>query len=325
MLKSIINHVVEENKSRKESEKSKLELEKIKLAQLEKELELANIRKESRENPEYEKHKLAVLEKELELGKLRNESSLNTSVKAETELIGNSLENLIKSVKTLTIPVPSRAESFNLFFQSLEKAYKTKQVPEDYKAEILLNILGEKASNLMIYVSDEDLNCYDKLKTIVLKEFQPTPRECINNFRNAQKLSSENYVQFSSRLSAMFDYYCQLRKVNDFKSLCELIVSDRIFESLDRELMNHIAIKQEESYFKPQQLGRECDMFLSVKGKSKSESNMFSRVTGSENKRFLGTKSHNYRASKGYSNVFLSEVRNVKCVLCNSNESHALY
>ena len=95
-------------------------------------------------------------------------------MKPEIEAVSN-LENLIMSVKTLMIAVPSRVETFNLFFQSLEQAFKTKHAPEECKAEILLNVLGEKMNDLMIYISDEDLNDYSTLKTIVLKEFQPTP------------------------------------------------------------------------------------------------------------------------------------------------------
>ena len=90
------------------------------------------------------------------------------------------------------------------FFQSLERAIKTKHFPEEYKAEILLNIQGEKVNNLIIYMSDEDLSDYGKLKTIVLKEFQPIQQRCLNNFRKAQKLPPENYVQFATRLSAMY-------------------------------------------------------------------------------------------------------------------------
>ena len=76
-------------------------------------------------------------------------------------------------------------------------------------------------------------------------------------FRSAEKLPSENFVQFPSRLSANFEYYCQLRNVNNFKSLCELIVSDKIYNELDRELKTHIAVKQGEAWFEPQNLGRE--------------------------------------------------------------------
>lgn len=112
---------------------------------------------------------------------------------SDSEVSNFSLESLIKSVKTLTIPVPTRAESYNLFFQSLERAFKTKNVPEEFKSEILLNILGEKVTNLMIYLSEDELCKYDKLKEIVLKEFESTPQEVLNNFRKAKKLSNESY------------------------------------------------------------------------------------------------------------------------------------
>ncbi|GFW91703.1 integrase catalytic domain-containing protein [Trichonephila clavipes] len=173
-----------------------------------------NRRNENENRLEIEKIKLSQLEKELEIAKLHNQSGKSLPLQNENQLITTecNIESLIKSIKTLTIPVPLRAESFNLFFQSIEKAFKTKNVPEKLKPEILLNILGEKANNLMIYLRDEDLSDYNKLKAIVLKEFQPTPYECLNQFKKAQKLPSESYVQFASRLSANFNYYCQLRE-----------------------------------------------------------------------------------------------------------------
>ncbi|GFW24684.1 integrase catalytic domain-containing protein [Trichonephila clavipes] len=68
-------------------------------------------------------------------------------------------------------------------------------------------MLGEKVGNLMIYVKQEELGDYEKIKQLVLKQFQPTPRVLLNQFRRSQKLPNENYVQFASRIEAMFDYY----------------------------------------------------------------------------------------------------------------------
>ncbi|GFW61585.1 integrase catalytic domain-containing protein [Trichonephila clavipes] len=126
-----------------------------------------------------------------------------------------------------------------------KKAFQIKSVPDELKAEILLNVLGERVNNLLTYVSQEDLSNYVKIKELILRQFEPTPQECLSNFKKARKLLSENYVQFSSRLSQTFDYYCvcQLRKVNEFRSLCDLIISDKIFETLDRDTINHIATK----------------------------------------------------------------------------------
>ncbi|GFX02703.1 DUF1758 domain-containing protein [Trichonephila clavipes] len=197
LVQSAIDYALAEIKNKRLDSEIKLEFERIKLAQLQKQLELANIQKNLPQNSD-----------------IRNPSVFETAD-------NNNVETLLKSVKTLTIPVPSRVESYNLFFQSLEKAFKIKEVPEQFKCEILLNILGERVNNLLVHVSEEELNNYSKLKDLVLKEFSPTPQECYNRFQKAQKLSSESYVQFASRLCATFEYYCQLRNVNDFKSLSD--------------------------------------------------------------------------------------------------------
>ncbi|GFY02615.1 DUF1758 domain-containing protein [Trichonephila clavipes] len=222
-----------------------------------------------------------MIEKQLELAKVKKESEKNpqTLESGEPNSITNKLESFVKSIKTLRIQVPIRSESLNLFFHSLEKEFQVKSVPDELKAEILLNILGERVNNLLTYVSQEDLSNYVKIKELILREFEPTPQECLNNFKKARKLPSENYVQFASRLSATFDYYCQLRKVNEFRSLRDLIISDKIFETLDRDTMNHIATKQGETYFKPQQLGRECDVYLPARGNFSND--LMSRNPGS--------------------------------------------
>ncbi|GFX68342.1 uncharacterized protein TNCV_2817161 [Trichonephila clavipes] len=129
-------------KNKRLDSETKLEFERIKLAQLQKQLELANIQKNLLQNSD-----------------IQNPSVLETAANI-------NVETLLKSVKTLTIPVPSRVESYNLFFQSLEKAFKIKEVPEQFKGEILLNILGERVNNLLVHVSEEELNNYSSLRFI---------------------------------------------------------------------------------------------------------------------------------------------------------------
>ncbi|GFX27484.1 integrase catalytic domain-containing protein [Trichonephila clavipes] len=300
-VRSLVENALE--KSKQEAEKNECEaeiqLEKIKLSQIEKQLELAKVRKESEKNSQ-----------SLESG--------------EPSSITDKLESLVKSIKTLTIQVPVRSESFNLFFHSLEKAFQIKSVPDELKAEILLNILGERVNNLLTYVSQEDLSNYVKIKELILREFEPTPQECLSNFKKARKLPFKNYVQFASRLSATFDYYCQLRKVNEFHSLCDLIISDKIFETLDRDTMNHIATKQGETYFKPQQLGRECDVYLSARGKVSND--LMSRNPGSgvktDGRNRLQTVS-TWRQERNSSNVFVAETK-PNCILCKGNNFHPL-
>ncbi|GFY36226.1 uncharacterized protein TNCV_4845981 [Trichonephila clavipes] len=136
LVQSAIDYALAEIKNKRLDSETKLDFERIKLAQLQKQLELANIQKNLPQNSD-----------------IQNPTVFETAANF-------NVETLLKSVKTLTIPVPSRVESYNLFFQSLEKAFKIKEVPEQFKGEILLNILDERVNNLLVHVSEEELNNY---------------------------------------------------------------------------------------------------------------------------------------------------------------------
>ncbi|GFW60825.1 transposon Tf2-6 polyprotein [Trichonephila clavipes] len=238
-VKTLIQNCIDERVSRNEREVT-LEKQKIELAKLQ----------------------LAQLEKEVELQRAKNKAlSLNPAAKVEDKQFETNIENMINSIRTLSLPVPTRSESFNLFFQSLERAFLTKKINDEYKSEILINLLGERAHNVLLYIKEEELNDYEKLKSIVLREFQLTPRECLNSFKNAVKSSGETYIQFAARLTANFQYYCSLRKVNSFESLCDLIISDKLFETLNKETATHIGIREAEDWFRPIDLAKESQNF----------------------------------------------------------------
>ncbi|GFX11842.1 transposon Tf2-6 polyprotein [Trichonephila clavipes] len=204
----------------------------------------------SEQKIELAKLQLAKLEKEIELQLAKNKAlSLNPAAKVEEK----------------------QSENFNLFFQSLERAFLTKKINDEDKSEILINLLGERAHNVLLYIKEEELNDYEKLKSLVLREFQLTPRECLNSFKNAVKSSGETYIQFAARLTANFQYYCSLRKVNSFESLCDLIISDKLFETLNKETATHIGIREAEDWFRPIDLAKECDIYISSRSGSHKE------------------------------------------------------
>ncbi|GFU92055.1 integrase catalytic domain-containing protein [Trichonephila clavipes] len=218
-VKTLIQNCIDERVSRNEREVT-LEKQKIELAKLQ----------------------LAKLEKEVELQTAKNKAlSLNPAAKVEEKQFETNIENMIKKIN------------------------------DEYKSEILINLLGERAHNVLLYIKEEELNDYEKLKSIVLREFQLTPRECLNSFKNAVKSSGETYIQFAARLTANFQYYCSLRKVNSFESLCDLIISDKLFETLNKETATHIGIREAEDWFRPIDLAKECDIYISSRSGSHKE------------------------------------------------------
>ncbi|GFU65642.1 transposon Tf2-6 polyprotein [Trichonephila clavipes] len=272
----------------------------------------------SEQKIELAKLQLAKLEKEIELQLAKNKAlSLNPAAKVEEKQFETNIENMIKSIKTLSLPVPTRSENFNLFFQSLERAFLTKKINDEYKSEILINLLGERAHNVLLYIKEEELNDYEKLKSIVLREFQLTPRECLNSFKNAVKSSGETYIQFAARLTANFQYYCSLRKVNSFESLCDLIISDKLYETLNKETATHIGIREAEDWFRPIDLAKECDIYISSRSGSRKEIPITYGYTQDPFK----NKSQNFKTKIKENYSQYHERENKNCYICG-NSSH---
>ncbi|GFV01361.1 uncharacterized protein TNCV_2125871 [Trichonephila clavipes] len=127
-VKTLIKNCIDQRVSRNEREaileKQKIELVKLQLAQLEKEVELQTAKNKA--------------------------LSLNPAAKVEEKQFETNIENMIKSIKTLSLPVPTRSKNFNLFFQSLERAFLTKKTNDKYKSEILINLQGERAHNVLL-------------------------------------------------------------------------------------------------------------------------------------------------------------------------------
>ncbi|GFV13564.1 integrase catalytic domain-containing protein [Trichonephila clavipes] len=272
-VKTLIKNCIDERVSRSERdlEKQKIELAKLQLAQLEKEVELQTAKNEA--------------------------LSLNPAAKVEEK----------------------QSENFNLFFQSLERAFLTKKINNEYKSEILINLLGERAHNVLLYIKKEELNDYEKLKSIVLREFQVTPRECFNSFKNAVKSSGETYIQFAARLTANFQYYCSLRKVNSFESLCDLIISDKLFETLNKETATHIGIREAEDWFRPIDLAKECDIYISSRSGSRKETPIACGYTEDPFK----NRPRNYKPKIRDNYPQYLERQNKNCYICGDSSHYA--
>ncbi|GFT44922.1 retrovirus-related Pol polyprotein from transposon opus [Trichonephila clavipes] len=144
-------------------------------------------------------------------------------------------------------------------------------VSDELKPKVLLCMLGDKVSNLLVNLGEEELKDYESLKQVVLKEYEPSPKICLENFRKAKRNSDETFSQFASRLTSMWLYCCKLSEANDFESVNQLIVADKMFEMLDSETATHIGVLQGEEWYKPRDLGKQCDLFYASKGKSYDE------------------------------------------------------
>ncbi|GFU53891.1 CCHC-type domain-containing protein [Trichonephila clavipes] len=191
--------------------------------------------------------------------------------------------------------------------ESLEKAFASEMVSDELKPKVLLCMLGDKVSNLLVNLGEEELKDYESLKQVVLKEYEPSPKICLENFRKAKRNSDETFSQFASRLTSMWLYYCKLREANDFESVNQLIVADKMFEMLDSETATHIGVLQGEEWYKPRDLGKQCDIFYASKGKSYDEP---------ERAKWNDSEKRSFNGSWGQ----VTEIKKFACFTCGSDK-----
>ncbi|GFW29893.1 CCHC-type domain-containing protein [Trichonephila clavipes] len=128
----------------------------------------------------------------------------------------------------------------------------------------------------------------------------------------------------------MWLYYCKLRGANerDFESVNQLIVADKMFEMLDSETATHIGVLQGEEWYKPRDLGKQCDIFYASKGKSYDEPER-AKWNDSEKRSFNGSwgkqpfgekKSDNFSSRKNFDKGQVTEIKKFACFTCGSDK-----
>ncbi|GFX65944.1 dimer_Tnp_hAT domain-containing protein [Trichonephila clavipes] len=166
-----------------------------------------------------------------------------------------------------------------------------------------LSCRGDKVSNLLVNLGEEELKDYESLKQVVLKEYEPSPKICLENFSKAKRNSDETFSQFASRLTSMWLYYCKLRGANDFESVNQLIVADKMFEMLDSETATHIG----KSYDEPEEAKW-----------NDSEKRSFNGSWGKQP--FWGEKSDNFSSRKNFDKGQVTEIKKFACFTCGSDK-----
>ena len=59
-------------------------------------------------------------------------------------------------------------------------------------------------------------------------------------FNRLQRTTNETYKSFVARLTRLLQFYTRSRKVDDFESLCRLLIADRVKVSLTESALKHV-------------------------------------------------------------------------------------
>jgi len=80
-----------------------------------------------------------------------------------------------------------------------------------------------------------------------MQEMQLSPSVYLDKFQSVSRDSTETYHQFANKLSSLFEYYVESRKVGSYVELMELIVYDKIKASLPTFLLRHVLVLESSS------------------------------------------------------------------------------
>ncbi|GFW49446.1 retrovirus-related Pol polyprotein from transposon 412 [Trichonephila clavipes] len=240
------------------------------------------------------------------------------ALKEDLKRVVEKLDGIVESTDTI-LKLKTKIENSSTF-----------ESDPDFVKTLIQNCIDERVSQNEREVTSEQKIELAKLQLAILEkeiELQLAKNKALSlnpaakveekqfetNIENMIK--SETYIQFAARLTANFQYYCSLRKVNSFESLCDLIISDKLYETLNKETATHIGIREAEDWFRPIDLAKECDIYISSKNGSRKEIPITYGYTQDPFK----NKSQNFKTKIKENYPQYHERENKNCFICGDS------
>ena len=225
-----------------EMEKIKMQLEQAKMLHEMKKIEL-----NARENP--------LGDNEWDDGCTPCEPRGAGNLALQTKQFGEIMRHVLPKM-------PQESSELPQFFETVEKLYLLYAVPGGIQAMLLIPLLTDQAKSLVNRMSVDKMRNFDDLKQFLLAEYKLTPREYKTRFENAAKSADETYTLFTARLRNLLSYYLKSRQVADYKTLIELLISDRLKGSLPQGPLNYVLTQEGEGWFIPNKVASLADVFV---------------------------------------------------------------
>ena len=151
------------------------------------------------------------------------EQSLTARVKKYSDCLKNVLPRM-----------PADSGEMISFWDTCDNTWETYKVPKEIQAKRILPLLTPRAKTLVSRLSAKELADIDKIRDFLTAEFKLTPTEYRARFNAATRNADETHVAFRARLDNM-----RSRECDDFEKLKDLIVADRLKDSLSPQCLKY--------------------------------------------------------------------------------------
>jgi hypothetical protein len=220
-----------------EIEREKLAFERVKW-ETEKEHE------KERLHMEYE---LKKLELELKQAKIKNAEEANEIRKEEVRRAKEKEASIVykaklfgDSLRATVARMPSDAVELIPYFRNVEQLFDDFKVEKELRVHLLKPHLTEAARVLISRMDPVKAANYDEVKALLLHEFKLSPTALLDKFNGISRGVDETYTLYANRLKSVITYYVEARKATNYESLLDLLVCDRIKNTLSEAALKHI-------------------------------------------------------------------------------------
>jgi len=151
--------------------------------------------------------------------------------KARKESLPGQLCYFGKMVEHLLPKMGDDPAEYPAYFESVDDIFRTVQVPKNIQAKLILPKL-DRSRSLLTKISKEYLDDYGQMKDYLLREFKLTAEQYRDSFWSATKRPEETYKLFGGRVKTLFQCYLDSRKAKSKDDVVDLLVADRINQTL---------------------------------------------------------------------------------------------
>ena len=181
---------------------------------------------------EQEKIKTENLEKEIRLQELRAEGDSHN-----TSLTSNSNNTGAKLKLPQLPPFDPKDSSVITYITRFERYFEVSGYSSEKKAIVLSSYLRGESLEVFHRLDSTQCNDYEVLKAALLKRFGVTPEKCRTEFKNMNLKYNETYPQFKVRMETNLQRWLKIsNKNNTFEDLFDLIISDEMMKTFPPEL-----------------------------------------------------------------------------------------
>ena len=144
-----------------------------------------------------------------------------------------------------------------------EKLFTTYEVPEELKSKLLLPLLTPRANVVLSGLGLDQMHNYVELKEFLLKQFRLTSRELKARFNTASRNNDESFALFNALLQSLFKYYVKSRGAeDDYKSLFDVMVSDRLKVCLPAGALTYVLSREGDECYSFEKIAELADIHV---------------------------------------------------------------